>query len=71
MVQKNHHFFLFFDTNFGIQSRTIQQILEAPQQNAEALQQIKEPPKFRKEPVYQNNAAVFCQKQCQNFGVMV
>ena len=71
MVQKNHHFFLFFDKEFGILSRTIQQNLGASQQNAEAPQQILEPPKFRKEPVYQKNAADFSQKKCQKFGVMV
>ena len=71
MVQKNHHFFLFFDTFFVIQSSATQQILEAPQQNAEAPQQILEPLKFCKEPVFQKNAADFCQNKCQKFGVMV
>ena len=71
MVQKNHHFFLFFDKIFGVTSSAVQQILEAPQQNAEAPQQILEPPKFRKELVFQKNVADFCQKKCQKFGVMV
>ena len=71
MVQKNHHFFLFFDTIFGTLSSIIQQILEAPQKNAEAPQQILEPPKFHKEPVFQQNAIDFCQKKRQKFGVMV
>ena len=62
---------MFFDTFFVIQSSATQQILEAPQQNAEAPQQILEPPKFHKEPVFQKNAADFCQKKCQKFGVMV
>ena len=60
MVQKNHHFFLFFDTIFGALSSIIQQNLEALQKNAEAPQQILEPPKFAKEPVFQQNATVFC-----------
>ena len=71
MVILNHHFFLFFDKNFGVMSSAVQQIQEAPQQNAEAPQQILEPPKFRKEPVFQKNAADFCQKKFQKFGVMV
>ena len=71
MVQKNHHFFLFFDKIFGVLTSIIQQNLEAPQQAQEAPQQILEPPKFRKVPVFQKNAAVFCQKKCQKIGVMV
>ena len=71
MVVLNHHFFLFFDTFFVIQSSATQQILEAPQQNAEAPQQILELPKFRKEPVFQKNAADFCNKNCKEIGVMV
>ena len=71
MVQKKHHFFLFFDKIFDLLSRTIRQILEAAQQNTQAAQQILEPPKFRKEPVFQKNAADFCRKKCQKFGVMV
>ena len=62
MVQKNHHFFLFFDKIFGVLTRAIQQNLEAPQQNAEAPQRILEAPKFRKVPVFQKNAADFRSK---------
>ena len=71
MVILNHHFFLFFDKIFSVMSSAVHQILEAPQHNAEAPQQILEPLKFCKEPVFQKNAADFCRKKCQKFGVMV
>ena len=71
MVQKKHHFFLFFDKIFDVLTRTIQQILEAPQQNAQAAQQILQPVKFQKQPVFQKIKAVFCHKNCKEIGVMV